>query len=256
MHRPCWIVLLAVLVGSGCSTHRLPVTYLGYPEGSVVPDPVATVALARVTDNRDAGADWLGAIRGGYGNVVKSLRTEKPVEAVVTDVYRDALQARRLLDEPDSATYALHVDLQKLDCSYYFNREAHAHIGVSLRELSSGREVHSDTVRIDESLRGAGAGIFGNVEYLKEFAEKTLSKAVDASLDSAGFQQALAGTSAPTDSGVAPLAVEPQSPQSPAVGDPAENVKDRLKALDALLDAGTITRKEYERQRQAIIDSI
>jgi hypothetical protein len=93
------------------------------------------VASVQSTDDRGAGSDWLGAVRGGFGNPVKKLRTIEPINDVVTATFLDALRTRRMLGGPDSSNKAIEISVVKFDCSYFVNREAHAHLNVTVRSL-------------------------------------------------------------------------------------------------------------------------
>jgi hypothetical protein len=89
------------------------------------------------TDDRGTDANWLGAIRGGYGNPLKKLYTDRPVSEVVEQAFSDALKARKLLGDRQNAKVEVTGEIIKFDCSYYFNREAHAHLLVKVLSLPS-----------------------------------------------------------------------------------------------------------------------
>ncbi len=56
-----------------------------------------------VSDNRGTDSNWLGAIRGGYGNRLKTLRTVESTGIVVKKMYRDALNKSNLLSTVSGA---------------------------------------------------------------------------------------------------------------------------------------------------------
>ena len=84
-----YTVVLGLLFLSGCSTHMTRVEY----EGTGVNPKVATPSINEiiVSDERGTESDWLGAIRGGYGNRLKTLRTEESTDIVVDSMYTDSL---------------------------------------------------------------------------------------------------------------------------------------------------------------------
>jgi hypothetical protein len=84
----------------------------------------ASIMVGSFTDDRGTEPDWLGAIRGGYGNPLKKLRTEKPTSEVVEAAFRDALQTRKMLGSKATSNISIQGSITKFDCSYYFNREA------------------------------------------------------------------------------------------------------------------------------------
>lgn len=192
------------------------------------------VRVGRFEDARDTDSDWLGAIRGGYGNVLKRLRTEESTHLAVEAAFRNALTESGLYADGDSARFEIDGRILKLDCSYYVNREAHAHLEVQLVDLVTKNAVFSGSYRSDLSERGVGAGIFGSVDTLRELAENALSDAIDQVLSDPSFEGALLPT--PADS----------------TGDVAE----RLRTLESLRDQGLIDRNEFEARRSRILDEL
>lgn len=235
------LLLSLALFMSACSTHRLPVEYVGTSSSKWLEPSsaqLATVNFKGVNDKRGEGIDWLGAIRGGYGNVLKSIRTQKPVAKVVEDVYTKALAARGLDKQLGGASVNLSVDVLKFDCSYYFNKEAHAHLELKLTDPLSGNVLYSETTTVSEKKGGVGAGIFGSVEALRDFAELTLATAVDKSLDAEDFHLALINANQ--------ASTKPQQ-----VG-----TRSRLIELDRLKEDGLISDEEYRSKRAEILESL
>jgi len=52
------------------------------------------VIVGNFLDQRDVPANWLGAIRGGFGNPLKYLESDRPVAEIVKIAFIDGLQAR------------------------------------------------------------------------------------------------------------------------------------------------------------------
>ena len=154
-------------------------------------DPLVSVGTFQ--DGRDAsyGTDWLGAIRGGYGNPLKTLRTLKPMSEVVQEAFAAGLRARGVYAEPGQGKFTLEGTISKLDCSEYFNLEAHAHVDVRVTETASHALLYSNTYRADQTEGGFGAGILASVETLRVLAEKTLRELVDKVLDDPQLREAL-----------------------------------------------------------------
>jgi hypothetical protein len=131
--------------------------------------------------------------KGSYGNPLKRLYTDKPVSDVVEQAFSDALQTRKLLGDMQNATVEIAGDVIKFDCSYYFNREAHAHLLMKVLSLPSHNLVFSRAYRTDNEEGGWGAGIFGNTDELAQFAQRTLNETVDKVLADPEFIAALKG---------------------------------------------------------------
>jgi uncharacterized lipoprotein YajG len=233
------VVLLMGLLLTGCSTHMMPISYA--PTYSIddsgYEDKAITVGV--VQDSRGTASNWLGAIRGGYGNVLKSLYTERDTNAVVKETLEAALKARGAL--PDSATsrFSLDINLTKLDASYYFNKEAHTHFTLTLK--NAAREtLFSQTYVTDVEQAGVGAGIFGDVDALAAFANEALNKNIDKALDDPDLISAIQA-----------------SPASPGPrSDAGQSAEARLTQLDGLKESGLISAEEYRAKRQAIIDEL
>lgn len=111
-------------------------------------DSSASVGVGAVKDQRGNGPNWIGAVRGGYGNPLKVLETEKPVKALVAEVIDAGLQARGVLDL-QNPTYRLDIDLITLSSSQYVRREAHVEIRANVVEAKTGATVHTATGKSD-----------------------------------------------------------------------------------------------------------
>jgi hypothetical protein len=160
-------VLLPLIISTiGCSTHMVSVRY--QPTNQIVSNTPgeASVTVGRFSDDRGTESNWLGAIRGGYGNPLKKLRTDQPTNEMVEAAFADALQARNMLGTKDTSKVAIEENITKFDCSYYFNREAHAHLLVKVVLLPSRALIFSRTYKTDNTESGVGAGIFGDTDHL------------------------------------------------------------------------------------------
>jgi len=187
--------LIALLISGivGCSTH---IESVKYQPTDLVPTSASreiSAVVGAFADDRGTDANWLGAIRGGYGNPLKKLYTDRPVSEVVEQAFSDALKARKLLGERQNAKVEITGEIIKFDCSYYFNREAHAHLLVKVLSLPSRMLVFSRAYRTDNKEGGWGAGIFGNTDELAQFAQRTLNETVDKVLADPEFISALEG---------------------------------------------------------------
>lgn len=185
MRSPLFAVLglLVAAATSACSTTPVGLTY----------DPVAASAskpgqpslqVTAVTDGRKHDANWLGAIRGGYGNPLKTLETPVPVKDVVKAAFVDGLKARNLLAADGRQAMALEVE--QFDCNQYVRREAHAKVGVVVVDRSSSKEIfrrYYEADKVTGSLVTLDAGIFASVDDLRVVANQVLQEVVDKALD-------------------------------------------------------------------------
>jgi hypothetical protein len=228
------ICAAAALLQMGCSTHTFQVKY--EPTHEVVPTERAAplVAVGSLLDDRGTESTWLGAIRGGYGNPLKKLYSDQPISSVVATAIADALQARALLAPPNSAALRVDGSITKLDCSYYFNREAHAHLLLNIVETRTNATLFSQTYKTDSKEAGVGAGIFGDVDHLAAFMQKTLNETIDKALSDPVLLSAL--SSRPTA--------------------PSRATAARLEELERLRQQGLVTDAEYDAKRKEILSGL
>lgn len=228
------LIALCCLATSACSTHMVPLTYEGGPFAFPEGPPAPNVTVGTFDDERGTDPNWLGAIRGGYGNPLKKLRTNEPTSVVVEKAFREAVDRRGRLSTSDDANFLLRGRIQKLDCSYYFNKEAHARIEVDVLRLPSRELAHSKVYKASERRGGVGAGILGSVDGLRQIAEQVLRRVVDDALSDPEL-----------------LAVLSQD-RPPMSG----TTETRLLELDALRDRGLLTEQEYRSKRNAILEDL
>lgn len=194
-----YLLRLALLLGifdlaTACSTHSVALAY----KPATPPKPVrgdVRIAVGDFTDNRGEPATWLGAIRGGYGNPLKTIEASKSVSELVKDVVREALQARGLFAE--NAPLVISGWVQKLDGDQYVRKEATAQLQMILSERASQREIISRSVssnQIAGSFMTMKSGVFGSVEDVRALIERVLSEAVDSFVTSSAFNDAIGGT--------------------------------------------------------------
>jgi uncharacterized lipoprotein YajG len=177
--------IIAMMFLAGCETTQVGLTY---DSSSAKVDPAkapGSVELLSVSDHRKHAANWLGAIRGGFGNPLKTLETSVPVKDLVGRAYEDGLRARGLL-APGTAKYSMKVDVNQFDCNQYARREAHIRFNVTVVALASGQSVYENEIAVDKVTGSAitlDAGIFASVDDLRKVANEALQEAVDKTLN-------------------------------------------------------------------------
>lgn len=184
---------LPLLVG-GCTTTPVDLAYASSAIAAAPVEQRALVSVGPFTDTRKHAPNWLGAIRGGFGNPLKTLETPVPVREVVRQAFVDALRARGLLNESGEGRFVLTANVVQFDTNRFVRREAHAKFAMSLIERVNSREVVVELTQVDTiegSLVALDTGIFGSVDELRADAEKTLRQAVDKFLDGTAFRQAI-----------------------------------------------------------------
>lgn len=172
-----------------------------------------SIVLAPVVDARaDHQADVLGSIRGGFGNPLKTLVTERPVADVFGVALRDALTARNLAS--DAGPHRMVVRLVRFDCNQLYPREAHAEIVVRIED-QSGAQLFEATYTAGQA-RGGGpsGGIFAPIEPLRAITNLVMQQVIDRALDDPALRAVLASAPAPAE-------LTPASAEAPAEAAPA-----------------------------------
>jgi uncharacterized lipoprotein YajG len=193
MLRPLMVVVLIVIL-AGCVSRQVALTYAPSSASLAAGEQSAVVGVKTVIDERSNGPRWLGAIRGGYGNPLKTLETDEPVKDVVATAFADALAARGELAPAGRETILLTVVMRRFDCNQYVRREAHADFEITLANARSGAPIYTDHITADAvngSVFAMNVGIFASTDDLRMVAVGTLRDAIDQALSKPGFRAAL-----------------------------------------------------------------
>lgn len=217
--RVLWLVACCAV--AGCTTSQVELPYAGKGTSETTPQQ-AVVNVGVFTDQRKHAANWLGAIRGGYGNPLKTLETPIPVSQVVRNAFVDGLAARGLLSKKDDAPLTLFGVVEQFDCNQVGRREAHARIRVTVVDNRQAEQLFSQTFSRDTvtgSMITLDAGVFASVDDLRQVAATTLNEVVDEALDSPQFLRAV--REATSQSPAAPLSTAPASNAEETVANPS-----------------------------------
>ena len=226
------LLVVLVLALSACSSHQMAVKY--QPSTSMASTDIAgPVQVGNVTDSRGEDPTWLATVRGGYGNPLKKLYTDKAVTEVVADAFEDALSARGWSATDSSDEYRFDIDLIKFHANYYWNKQAYTHFTLDVTHLPSSAQVFSRTYTTDNKQAGAGAGIFADVNALGTFANETLNQTIDKALSDPELISAL------------------QESRTRATRE--LTVEQKLEQIEELKQQDLITEAEYQEMREDIL---
>ncbi len=229
------VALIITFLSACTSTHLSKVEYEGRGVAGASEPQISQVI---VSDNRGTDADWLGAIRGGYGNRLKTLRTEQSTDVIVDKMYTRALEKSGLYLANADLPVLLKVSITKFDCSYFFNREAHAHVEIALGHVFAPQDLFSKAYRTDLTEAGVGAGIFGDVDTLRDLCEEAMNQTIDKMLNDDEFREAVTRVySFKSETGLSDVEV-------------------RLRRIKDLYESGTITVEEYQEKRRSILSEL
>lgn len=183
------LLLLLSLAACGATAVNLPYA----PTAAIQPAARPTVGAITVTDARgEKDPTWLGAIRGGYGNVAASVTTVRPVKDEVEAAFRDALSARGLLATGAAAPYRFDVTVNRLSCNHYFVGDGQAMFTVALIDVRTNQPVYQDKteakVAADSSFTLSTARLVDNVRVATISA---MNQAIDEALNRPAFVAAV-----------------------------------------------------------------
>ena len=194
------LLLAGALVAlAGCTTDTLPLAYASTaaPLTAVPASSIASVATNDLRHEDDPG--WYGAVRGGFGNPLKKLRTPGPLADTISQAFTAALVQRGLpptADAPD----ALQVTIVKFQSDQMVNRESDITLHLALHRRRDSVILYEDDALIEqqENSNFVDVGIFGSVEKLQALNGRALSLVIDQLLSKPGFLAALRGGSSPS----------------------------------------------------------
>lgn len=189
------IVFAIIITGalSACGTTSVGLKYSA--DAAVVKaSPTAPpLTVGTFVDQRDKPANYLGAIRGGFGNPLKTLESDRPVGELVRAAFSDGLRARGAVIEGASSQYQISGIIRRLDCNQYVRREAYVDVDITVVD-KSGQQRFSRTysaANVDGSVLSLNTGVLASVDDLRVVLEKTLRDAVDKALDDSALRAVL-----------------------------------------------------------------
>ena len=199
--KPAILAFLATLPLAACGTTQTTIPYAPATQPARAVQAAPVVAIGRVADARPnaegSARNWVGTIRGGFGNPLKQLDTTAPVADVVRDAFRDGLAARGLLAPAGApARHSLDVTIEQFNANQMIQRAADARFAVTLTDPRTGAVQWRGTGAGASNSTTAGSvlvgsGVFASVEELRLTAQRAMSDAVDNALDAPGFRQAI-----------------------------------------------------------------
>jgi hypothetical protein len=188
-------ILLALTLGA-CGTTQYPMPYAPTAPVTANQPPGPVVRTATVRNVRGTGGEdpvWIGTIRGGYGNPLKTLEADRPLDQVMQRAFDDALAARGWLAQQDPRT-EIEIIMREFVANRYVRLEATAELELILRERSSGRVLWQDQENVhnvEGSILALDSGVFADPAALHALMLLTMNQAIDRLLDRPGFAAAL-----------------------------------------------------------------
>lgn len=185
--------MVLALTLSACGTTASVLKYSPAPDQlpratvSIQPAMVGTFA-----DEREGDKKWLGVIRGGFGNHLKTLEADRPVNAMVKSAFEDGLRARKV-GLAENAPLRLSGRIAKLYADQLVRREGVAEVELVVAD-AQGNKRFSKTYtvnRVEGSAITLSTGVFASIDELRNVLERTLTDLVDKALDDPELRAAL-----------------------------------------------------------------
>lgn len=188
---PLAAVLAAALL-AGCGTTSVGLKYAA-PGQLTRAAAVVPLGVGAFADQRGEPATWLGAIRGGFGNPLKNLESDRPVAELVATAFADGLRARGFGVDAQPGRPQLTGVVRKLDCNQVVRREANVEVELTVRGADGAVRLTKaySASRLDGSLVTVSAGVFASVDDLRATLELALRETVDKALDDPALRDAL-----------------------------------------------------------------
>jgi Short C-terminal domain len=233
-------VLLCLVLAACSATTQTKLSYAPATGVNKFPAEVPPISVGTFTDERGESPTWYGAIRGGFGNPLKVLESDRPIALMVQDAFSNGVKARGVIPDATASSVQISGVIKKLQCDQVAKREADIEIEVLLTDVRSGqqrfRQLYTTTL-VEGSALALNTGIFGSVEDLRQTAEKALNQTVDKALDDSTLRLALQTAG-----------------QGTAVA--GSDVAEKLRTLDKLKKDGLISQQEYDAKRQEILKGL
>jgi hypothetical protein len=195
------------------------------------------IKIDTVKDSRGIDDNtWYATVRGGYGNPLKELYSEKSVADDVGRMIEVALDSRDCKTDLISEYILLPTIYELSGNMIWFSREAFFSLSYVMKK-KDGSVIYENKInkKIKEGPRGDG-GIFANVEDFKGFIDGVISDGVDEMVDDPKMWDSIKNY----------RKVTPMK---------NKNVKERLLLLEELRMSKIISEKEYETKKKEILDS-
>ncbi len=173
------IALITIASLAGCGTTAVGLKYQAPAGLSRAAASAPATLVGSFDDKRGEPATWLGAIRGGFGNPLKNLESDRPVAEVVQAAFADGLKARGVPVVASAGARQLRGVIKKLECNQLLSRESTVEIELSVLD-ASGRVLATRSFKSTKSeVSLMSSGVFASVDDLRTQLELTLRATVD-----------------------------------------------------------------------------
>jgi uncharacterized lipoprotein YajG len=189
----CIVLAIIISVLTGCGTTSVGLKYSADAVVAKASPTAPPLTVGTFVDQRGKPGNYLGSIRGGFGNPLKTLEADQPVGELVKAALSDGLRARGAVIDPASSQYQISGAIKRLDCNQYVRREAYVELDITVVD-KNGQQRFTRTynaANVDGSVLSLATGVLASVDDLRAVLEKTLRDAIDKALDDSALRAAL-----------------------------------------------------------------
>ena len=195
MRKTSFAALAAAAILSGCWTTHFALKYQPPPKVTPAAAGTPTVMMGAFEDRRGYKPNWIGRIRGTFGNSLEKLVVDESVATLVQTQFRDGLRARQFPVVDADAAFEISGVIRKLSSIQYVHLETDVEIEVRLRRQSTEQIfTHTYSIHAVEASRAYSAQAAESarpVDAIRALTEKTLRDIVNQALDDPAFRAAL-----------------------------------------------------------------
>jgi hypothetical protein len=196
MRKTSVAALAAAAILSGCWTTHFALKYQASPKVTPAAAGTPSIMVGTFADVRGYKPNWIGRIRGTFGNSLEKLVVDESVATLVQTQFRDGLLARQFAVVKADAVLEISGVIRKLSSIQYVHLETDVEIEVQLRRLPTGDQVftHTYSVKAVEASRAYTVQAVESarpVDAIRALTEKTLRDVVNQALDDPAFREAL-----------------------------------------------------------------
>ena len=186
------LVALTVPLMISCGTANVTLTYAPHGKVALASQLAPPVMLGTFIDQRGEPSNWLGTVRGGFGNPLYKLQSERPVAEIVRIAFLDAIRLRQIKTDSSSSLQQISGVIKKLDCNknVFGGFEANAQIEITVVD-SLGQQRFVRTYSISNVDNSTPTGTFSSVDDLHRTLERTLREVIDQALDDSALRSVL-----------------------------------------------------------------
>lgn len=187
-----WVAAAAVFL-TACGTTRVGMQYAPTSQTARVAPSSPPVVVGSFLDQRGEDSNWLGVIRGGFGNHLKTMESDKPVAELVRGAFFDALKNKGVDVSSKDAPFQISGRVNKLYADQVVRREATVDIDVSVFDKDGNLRITRNykANKVDGSMLSLSTGVLASVEDLRAVLEAALREAVDSAMNDTALMAAL-----------------------------------------------------------------